>query len=39
MNFKFMPERDWIWGYPMAIGLMILSGLIPFLWFRRTGWF
>lgn len=39
MNFRHMPELDWPLGYPMAIGLMILSGLIPFLWFRRKGWF
>ena len=39
MNFKNMPELDWPYGYPMAIGLMVLSGLIPFLWFRKKAWF
>ncbi len=39
MNFKNMPELEWPFGYPMAICLMILSGLIPFLWFRRKNWF
>ena len=38
MNFKHMPELDWPWGYPLAIGLMIVSGLIPFVYFRRKGW-
>ena len=38
MNFKHMPELDWPWGYPLAIGLMIISGLVPFLYFRRKGW-
>ena len=39
MNFKHMPELDWQWGYPAAIGLMILSAVIPFVYFRRKGWF
>jgi magnesium transporter len=38
MNFKHMPELNWIWGYPMAIGLMILSAALPFLYFKRKGW-
>lgn len=38
MNFKHMPEIEWVWGYPMALGLMVLSGLLPFLYFRRKGW-
>jgi magnesium transporter len=38
MNFKFMPEMDWVAGYPIAIGLMIASSLI-FLWyFKRKKW-
>ncbi len=38
MNFKFMPELDLPFGYPMAIGLMVVSGLIPFIYFKRKGW-
>jgi magnesium transporter len=38
MNFKFMPELDWYIGYPLALGLMFISGLLPFLYFRRKGW-
>ncbi len=34
MNFKWMPELDWHWGYPMAIGLMVLSAIIPYAIFR-----
>lgn len=38
MNFTFMPELDWKFGYPFAILLMILSSL-AFLWyFRRKKW-
>jgi len=39
MNFRHMPELEWPLGYPMALGLMLLSGLVPFLWFRRKSWF
>jgi magnesium transporter len=38
MNFKSMPELAWPTGYPLAIGLMILSALIPYLYFKRRGW-
>jgi magnesium transporter len=38
MNFHFMPELDKVWGYPMAIGLMIASAIIPLLIFRKKGW-
>jgi magnesium transporter len=38
MNFEFMPELGWKLGYPWAIGLMILSALLPYLYFKRKGW-
>jgi magnesium transporter len=38
MNFRHMPELEWIDGYPIALGLMFLSALIPFLYFRRKRW-
>jgi magnesium transporter len=38
MNFKHMPELGWLFGYPMALGLMVLSALIPWLYFKRKGW-
>jgi magnesium transporter len=38
MNFGFMPELDWTLGYPIAIGAMVLSALIPYIYFRRRGW-
>lgn len=38
MNFRAMPELSWPLGYPLAIVLMILTGLAPLLWFRRRGW-
>lgn len=39
MNFHNMPELSLPWGYPMALSLMFLSAALPFLWFRRLGWF
>jgi magnesium transporter len=38
MNFKYMPELEQTWGYPLAIGLMIASVAAPFIYFRRKGW-
>ena len=38
MNFKNMPELDHAWGYPFALGLMLLSVAAPFIYFRSKGW-
>ena len=38
MNFKFMPELEWKFGYAWAIVLMIASALLPMWYFRRRGW-
>ncbi|MEN5018677.1 magnesium/cobalt transporter CorA [Erwinia sp. Eh17-17] len=38
MNFEFMPELKWSFGYPGAIGLMILAGLAPYAYFKRKNW-
>lgn len=38
MNFHFMPELDWPFGYPLALGLMVISVIVPFLYFKRRGW-
>ncbi|WP_417828123.1 magnesium/cobalt transporter CorA [Thalassospira sp.] len=38
MNFEFMPELGWEYGYPVAIGLMVLSAVLPLLYFKRKGW-
>jgi magnesium transporter len=39
MNFEHMPELKWVEGYPFALALMVASGLVPFLWFRKKRWF
>jgi magnesium transporter len=38
MNFVHMPELAWLGGYPMALCLMIMSALLPYLYFKRKGW-
>jgi len=38
MNFKHMPELEWLHGYPFALILMLLSAVLPYLIFRRKGW-
>ncbi|MEJ2405445.1 MAG: magnesium/cobalt transporter CorA [Candidatus Thiodiazotropha sp.] len=38
MNFTHMPELEWLLGYPWAIGLMIMSGIAPYWYFKRKGW-
>jgi magnesium transporter len=38
MNFKYMPELDWFYGYVLSLLLMIVSGIVPYFWFKRRGW-
>ncbi|MCT7373472.1 magnesium transporter CorA family protein [Chelativorans salis] len=38
MNFRFMPELNETWGYPVALGVMVLSAILPLFYFRRKGW-
>lgn len=38
MNFQFMPELNWGIGYPIALGLMFVSSIIPLLIFKRKKW-
>jgi len=38
MNFTFMPELHSVLGYPIAVGVMVTSAVLPYLWFKRKGW-
>lgn len=38
MNFNHMPELEWLLGYPMALLMMVLSAVLPYLWFKKKGW-
>ncbi len=37
MNFKVMPELQWAWGYPFALGLMVVTTLATYLFVRWRG--
>ncbi|MFC7377839.1 magnesium transporter CorA family protein [Brevundimonas sp. GCM10030266] len=38
MNFDHMPELHWMAGYPLAVVAMVISAILPLLWFKRKGW-
>ncbi|TRO51783.1 magnesium/cobalt transporter CorA [Candidatus Bathyarchaeota archaeon] len=38
MNFRFMPELEWGWGYPFALLVMLMVGLVMLFYFRRRNW-
>lgn len=38
MNFDLMPELGWPFGYPVALGLMVVSAILPYWYFKRRGW-
>ena len=38
MNFHDMPELGWPVGYPVALVLMVVSAILPYLYFKRRGW-
>lgn len=39
MNFKFMPELDWPWGYELAMGVVVVSTALTWWWFKKRRWF
>jgi magnesium transporter len=38
MNFKHMPELDWRFGYPIALALMLVAAVLPYLFFKWKKW-
>jgi len=38
MNFTFMPELHWTFGYPFALGLMLVSAVVLYIVFKRRDW-
>ena len=38
MNFEFMPELHWRWGYPVGLAFMLLIGIVMLIFFRRKKW-
>jgi magnesium transporter len=38
MNFRFLPELQWEYGYFIALGLIIISAVLPIYIFKKRGW-
>ncbi len=38
MNFEFMPELHWAWGYPAACSVMLAVVIVMLVYFRRKKW-
>ena len=38
MNFEYMPELRWHYGYFIALGLMLTLTTSLYLWFKKKGW-
>ena len=38
MNFRFMPELHWQYGYPVVLGLIVAASVLLYRAFRRSGW-
>jgi len=39
MNFHNMPELSWAWGYPYGLAMIVLSAVVPLIFFKVRGWF
>ncbi len=39
MNFKYMPELEWAWSYPILMLALLGMFLIMIFWFKRKKWF
>jgi magnesium transporter len=38
MNFHYMPELSWRYGYPLSLVLMLATAVGPYLYFKKRGW-
>ncbi len=38
MNFKYMPELHWVYGYPLVIGVAFVASVVLYRQFRKSGW-
>ena len=38
MNFHYIPELDWHYGFPLSLGLMAVCSAGPYLYFKKRGW-
>ena len=38
MNFKWIPELQWEYGYFYGLAVIVLSAILPLIWFKKKGW-
>ena len=38
MNFTHMPDLEWTYAYPVALGIMVISTILPMLYFKKKKW-
>ncbi len=38
MNFKWIPELQWEYGYFYGLAVILASGILPLVWFKKRGW-
>jgi magnesium transporter len=38
MNFKNMPELEWQYGYPLALAMMVVAAIVPYIIFKWKKW-
>jgi magnesium transporter len=38
MNFRYLPELNLSYGYPLALGLIVISAILPIFIFKKKGW-
>lgn len=38
MNFTHMPELEWTYAYPVSLGIMVVSTILPMLYFKKKKW-
>jgi magnesium transporter len=38
MNFRYMPELEWPFGYPLALLMMLAAAILPYRYFKWRGW-
>jgi magnesium transporter len=38
MNFRYMPELGWWFGYPLVLLVMLASCIVLYVVFKRIGW-
>jgi len=38
MNFQYMPEIKWFWGYPLILSVMLIIGIVMVIFFKRKKW-